>query len=106
MSYVKLTDENFEQEVLKSDIPVLVDFWAEWCVPCKMLGPVIEALAEEYAGKVKICKLDVDEAPDTAGSFSVQSIPTVMIFNNGAQVRQTLGAQPKETIVKLFSDLI
>lgn len=106
MSYIQLTDENFEQEVLKSDIPVLVDFWAEWCVPCKMLGPVIEELAGEYAGKVKVCKLDVDEAPTTAGQFSVQSIPTVMVFNNGEQVTQTLGAQPKDNIVKLFADLI
>ncbi|MDA3810365.1 MAG: thioredoxin [Spirochaetaceae bacterium] len=106
MSYVKLTDENFEQEVLKSDIPVLVDFWAEWCVPCKMLGPIIEELAGEYAGKVKICKLDVDDAPESAGKFSVQSIPTVMVFNKGEQVRQTLGAQPKDAIVKLFADLI
>jgi len=106
MSYVKLTDENFEQEVLKSDIPVLVDFWAEWCVPCKMLGPIIEELADEYAGKVKICKLDVDDAPATAGQFGVQSIPTVMVFKGGEQVTQTLGAQPKDAIVKLFSDLI
>ena len=106
MSYVKLTDENFEQEVLKSDIPVLVDFWAEWCVPCKMLGPIIEELADEYAGKVKICKLDVDDAPATAGQFGVQSIPTVIVFNSGEQVTQTLGAQPKDVIVKLFSDLI
>jgi thioredoxin 1 len=106
MSYIKLTDENFEQEVLKSDIPVLVDFWAEWCVPCKMLGPIIEELADEYAGKVKICKLDVDDAPATAGQFGVQSIPTVMVFKGGEQVTQTLGAQPKDVIVKLFADLI
>lgn len=106
MSYVKLTDENFNNEVMDSDIPVLIDFWAEWCVPCKMLGPVIEELAEEYAGKVKVCKLDVDDAPSTAGQYGVQSIPTVMVFNQGKKVSQTLGAQPKGNIVKLFADLL
>ncbi len=106
MSYVKLTNDNFDQEVLKSEIPVLVDFWAEWCVPCKMLGPIIEELADEYAGKVKICKLDVDDAPDAAAKFSVQSIPTVIVFNKGQQVTQSIGASPKEILVKMFADLI
>lgn len=106
MSYVNLNDENFEREVLQSDIPVIVDFWAEWCAPCKMLGPVIEEIAKEYAGKLKVCKLDVDQAPSAAGQYGVQSIPTVMVFNKGKQVTQTLGAQPKVNIVKLFEDLL
>ncbi len=106
MSYIKLSDENFEKEVLNSDIPVIVDFWAEWCVPCKMLSPIIEELAEEYAGKVKICKLDVDDAPGAAAKFSVQSIPTIILFSKGEQVSQTVGAAPKESLVKMFEDLI
>lgn len=106
MSYISLNEENFEKEVLNSDIPVLVDFWAEWCVPCRMVAPVIEELAAEYDGKVKICKLDVEEAPSKAAEFGVQSIPTLMVFNKGEQVAQTLGAQPKGNIVKLFADLI
>ncbi len=106
MALIKLTSENFDQEVLESDIPVLVDFWAEWCSPCKMLVPVLENLSSEYAGKIKICKIDVDEFPDFAGKYSVQSIPTIIVFNRGEQIKQNIGALPKDTLVAMFSDLV
>jgi thioredoxin 1 len=92
-------DENFEKEVLKSDIPVLVDFFAEWCGPCKMMGPVIEKLAEEYEGKWKIGKMDVDQSPKTSMEYGVQSIPTLMFFKDGKVVNTSVGFQAKEKIV-------
>ncbi|MBI5753991.1 thioredoxin [Candidatus Peregrinibacteria bacterium] len=92
------TDENFEKEVLKSDVPVLVDFFAEWCGPCKMMAPIIDELAKEYAGKWKIGKLDVDAAPKTAEKYSVQSIPTLLFFKDGKVVDTSVGFQAKEKI--------
>jgi thioredoxin 1 len=106
MSEVILTDESFEQEVLKSDQPVLIDFWAEWCVPCKMLGPLVAEVAEEYAGKIKICKANVDDAPESAGRYNIQSIPTLMVFNKGELVKQNVGVIPKDAIEDMFKDLI
>ncbi len=94
------TDANFDAEVLKSKTPVLVDFWAEWCGPCRMLGPTIEELAKEYAGKVKVGKVNVDENPGIASKYSIRSIPTVMIFKNGTILDQMVGVQPKEAIKK------
>ena len=91
MSEVILNGSNFEQEVLKSDIPVLVDFWATWCGPCKMVAPIIAQIAVKYDGKVKVAKLDVDEAPEVAESFNVSSIPTMIIFKNGEAVAQRVG---------------
>ena len=91
-------DENFEKEVLKSDIPVLVDFFAEWCGPCKMMSPVIEDLTKEYEGKWKIGKLDVDQAPKISMQYNVQSIPTLMFFKDGKVVDMSLGFQAKEKI--------
>ncbi len=88
-------DENFEAEVLNSDVPVLVDFWAEWCGPCQMLTPVVSELADEYAGKVKIGKLNVDQARQTAANYSVQNIPTVMLFQNGKSVESFVGVRKK-----------
>ncbi len=79
-STVTVTDENFDDQVIQSEIPVLVDFWAEWCGPCKVIGPTLEALAADYNGKVKIAKLNVDDSPDTAGRFGVRSIPTLIVF--------------------------
>lgn len=92
-------DDNFEAEVLKSDKPVLVDFYAEWCGPCKMMSPIIDELAKEYEGKVKIVKLNVDENQMTAGKYQVMSIPTLFIFKNGEIVEQMVGYQDKNALV-------
>jgi thioredoxin 1 len=88
-------DENFEAEVLNSDVPVLVDFWAEWCGPCHMLSPIIGELADEYAGKVKVGKVDVDKAQQTAAQYGIQNIPTVMFFNGGKQIEAFVGVRKK-----------
>ncbi len=106
MSEVILTDEIFESEVLQSDIPVLVDFWAEWCVPCRMLTPLVEQIAEEYDGKVKVAKCNVDECPETASKFNIQSIPTLVVFNGGEAASQNIGVIPKKTIEEMFAGLI
>ena len=95
---VTLTDDNFESEVINSSTPVLVDFWAEWCGPCKMIAPAVAELAGEYSGKVKIGKLDVDSNQITAGKFNVRSIPTLLIFKGGKVVEQLIGAMPKQRI--------
>lgn len=106
MSYITLTDDNFDSEVLSGSMPVLVDFWAPWCGPCKMLGPVIEELAKEYAGKVKICKCNVDENQQKPSQYGVRSIPTLILFKDGKEVKQTVGLQPKDAIVSMFKDFI
>lgn len=95
---VILSESNFEQEVLKSEIPVLVDFWATWCGPCRMLAPTIAKIAEEQAGKVKVCKLDVDEEPEIAARYGIASIPTLMVFRSGVVVKASVGVQPKAAI--------
>jgi thioredoxin 1 len=106
MSHITLSDSNFEEEVLKSDKPVLVDFWAPWCPPCRALGPVIEELAGEYAGKVKVGKIDVDQNQQTAAKFGVMSLPTVVLFKGGQPVNGMVGMQPKESYVKELEELI
>jgi thioredoxin 1 len=88
---VELTDQNFEQEVLNSDIPVLVDFWAEWCMPCRMLAPTIDKLATDYAGKVKVGKVDTDANRDTAIKFAISNIPTVILFSGGQMAQRFVG---------------
>jgi len=101
-----LTDATFEQDVIKSNIPVLIDFWAAWCGPCRMIAPIIEELANEYDTKAKICKLDVDNNPNTAMQFGIRSIPTILILKNGEVVDTIVGAVPKAHIVeKLNSHL-
>jgi thioredoxin 1 len=97
---VEFNDANFEQEVLKSELPVLVDFWAPWCGPCRMIAPSIEALSTEYAGKVKIGKLNSDDNPDVSAKFGIRSIPTLLIFKNGEVVNQLVGALPKDKIAE------
>jgi thioredoxin 1 len=94
-----VTSDTFKTEVLQSSIPVLVDFWAAWCGPCRAVGPTVEALASEYAGKLKVVKLDVDEHGDVAGQYGVQSIPTLMLFKGGQPVERLVGAHPKPSIV-------
>ncbi|MBU1043983.1 MAG: thioredoxin [Candidatus Omnitrophica bacterium] len=103
---LKLNSANFEQEVLKSDLPVMVDFWAEWCGPCRMLTPIIDAFAKDYAGKVKVCKLNVDDANDIAAKYQVMSIPTILLFNKGEIVSQTVGAVPKEKLEEVIKPYI
>lgn len=103
---VTLTSENFEQEVLKSSMPVLVDFWAEWCGPCRMIGPMVDELARAYEGKIKVGKVNVDAEGDLAGKFGIVSIPTLIVFKDGAPVRQKVGALPKPQIEALFKDLL
>lgn len=106
MGVVKLTDENFEEEVLKSSIPVLVDFWAAWCGPCRVIAPIIEELAEELKGKVKVCKLNVDENPVTPGKFGIKAIPTLILFKNGSPVETIVGAVSKNTIVSTINKVL
>lgn len=106
MSEVILTDQNFEEEVLKSDRPVLVDFWSPTCPPCLMLGPIIEEIAEEFEGKAKIGKLNVYENPETAQAYQITSIPTIMIFKDGEIKSTTIGLRPKEVIVDQLNSLL
>ena len=99
----KITDVNFKQEVLESDIPVLVDFWAEWCGPCQMVAPIVTAIARGYKGKLKVCKLNVDEASKTAATYGIMSIPTLAIFKNGQVIDKIIGVVSKtelETAIK------
>ncbi|MBQ9062543.1 MAG: thioredoxin [Eubacterium sp.] len=102
MSEVILNENNFEAEVLKSEIPVLVDFWATWCGPCKMLAPTIAKIADERAGSVKVCKLDVDEEPEIAAKYGISSIPTLKVFVNREVVRSSVGVQPKAAIESML----
>ncbi len=99
------TDDKFQEEVLDSKKPVLVDFWAEWCMPCQMLGPVIEQLAEEMKDRVEIGKLNVDENRETAAKYNVMSIPTVLLFKNGEVVEQFVGVQPKQVYEKALKNI-
>jgi len=95
---IDINDGNFKQEVLGEDLPVLVDFWAVWCGPCLRLAPLIEQIAKEYKGKLKVCKLNVNEAPKTASSYGIMGIPTLAIFKNGEVVDKAIGALPKEEL--------
>lgn len=97
-SATAVTDASFEQDVLKSDVPVLVDFWAPWCGPCRMVAPVVEEIASQYEGQVKVVKVNTDENPQVASQYGIRSIPTLMIFKGGQKVDMVVGAVPKTTL--------
>lgn len=96
---IGVTDENFKQEVLESNLPVLVDFWAEWCMPCQIIAPTVKEIAEEYQGKLKVCKLNVDEGPHTSSEHGIMSIPTLAIFKDGKLIDKIIGAVSKAEII-------
>ena len=102
MNTLTLTDQNFEQEVLKSDKPVVVDFWAVWCAPCRMVGPTVDAIAEEYLGRAKVGKINVDENQAVTSRYNIRGIPTLLLFKNGQVQEQIVGATSKDNIVKLL----
>lgn len=101
-----VTDSNFEEEILKADVPAMVDFWAEWCGPCKMVGPSVEELAKEYEGKVKIAKMDVDQNRETPAKFGIRNIPTLILFKDGQVVQTIIGAQPKSYLEEELKKLL
>ncbi|HUX22253.1 MAG TPA: thioredoxin [Spirochaetia bacterium] len=103
---VTLTAENFDTEVLQSDVPVLIDFWAEWCGPCKMISPIVEELAGSYEGKLKVGKVNVDEEGDIASKYGIISIPTLLVFKNGDIVNKQVGAVPRPSIEALFKEFV
>lgn len=103
MAEITITSSNFEEEVLKSELPVLLDFWASWCGPCKMLAPVIEEIAKEQEGKIKVGKINVDEEPALAGAFKVSSIPTVVVMKDGKVADMSVGFRPKADIEALLN---
>jgi len=104
MSSVKVTDESFEQDVLQAAGPVLVDFWAEWCGPCKQIAPALEQIAAEFAGKVTVAKLNIEESPTTPSRYGVRGIPTMMLFKGGQMASMKVGAMPKQKIVEWLTE--
>jgi thioredoxin 1 len=103
---IEVTDASFETEVLKSDVPVLVDFWATWCGPCKMIAPLVAELAEEYDGRLKVAKIDVDKNNSVAGQFRIMSIPSLLFFKDGEKVDQIIGAVPKQHFVDKITKIL
>lgn len=103
---VEVTDANFDEQVLKSSVPVLVDFWADWCAPCKMIAPIVEELANEYDGKIAFAKVDVDSNPETSLTFGIRSIPTLLVFKDGKPMDQVIGAVPKAVLKKRLDNAL
>jgi thioredoxin 1 len=106
MAEIELNEENFDKEVIKSSQPVMVDFWAPWCGPCRMMSPVVEELATKYSGKAKIGKLNTDDNPNIASEYQISAIPTLLFFKDGKVVKEIVGVQPKEEISKILDSLI
>ncbi|HSV04765.1 MAG TPA: thioredoxin TrxA [Phenylobacterium sp.] len=104
MSSVKVTDESFESDVLQAEKPVLVDFWAEWCGPCKQIAPALEQIADEFAGKVTVAKLNIEESPTTPSRYGVRGIPTMMLFKGGQMASMKVGAMPKQKILEWLNE--
>ena len=104
MAELVITKENFEQEVLKADKPVVVDFWAPWCGPCRMMGPILEEFAKEFDGKYIVGKVNVDDEEELSGQFNIMSIPTIKVFKNGKETTSALGVQSKEKLIELIGD--
>ena len=102
----EVTDQSFDAEVVSSNIPVLVDFWAPWCGPCQALGPTIDLVADEQAGRIKVCKVNVDESPNTAAKYGIRSIPTILLFKGGANIGQLIGNVPKGAINELLKKVV
>ena len=105
-SEVNVTNATFQKEVLESTVPVLADFWAEWCVPCRMVGPVLSKLAEEYDGKVKVAKINVDQESDLAMKFNIVSIPTILLFHKGEVAKQQMGAAPRKILEDMIKEYV
>ena len=105
-SLIEFTDDNFDKEVLKSDLPVLVDFWAEWCGPCKMIAPIVEEIAGDYAGKVKVGKVNVDFNNQVAMQYGIRGIPALLVFKGGSVANQIVGAVPKNNITQILDEVI
>lgn len=103
---ITITSQNFQNEVLDSTVPVLIDFWAEWCMPCRMIGPSVAQLAETWQGKIKVGKVNVDDEGDLAANYGIISIPSLIVFKDGQPLRQKVGALPKHEIENMFKDLV